>query len=392
MGKHYGFVSVAAHGHVNPTLPLVAELVRRGNRVSYATAEPFHAAVRAAGAEPAAVPFEVSRMPSIRNGQPDSAAIAAKRESALASMTRSFDVLCDRFAGQRLDAICGDVMAPVGAMVAEQLGVPFAALCPTYASNETFSLRTAMIGGAAAESPVAHLDERLQEFAGQRGLTGRYRMVLDEPAPLNLVFLPREFQPHAESFDERYAFLGPSITRRADSGQWRPQGQPLLFVSLGTLFNQQAGFFRQCIEAFTDSDWQVAMSVGRDIDAADLGPVPANFEIRPHFPQLDVLRAATAFVSHAGMNSTLESLYFGVPLIAVPHMPEQEMTARQVEELGVGRRLDPALTTADLLRATVDQVAADEQILSTANRMGVSLRERKSGAERGADLVEKLSS
>jgi len=161
----------------------------------------------------------------------------------------------------------------------------------------------------------------------------------------------------------------------------------VLFISLGTAFNDRPAFFRMCLQAFGDGVWQVAMAVGDRVDPAGLGPVPGNVEVRPSFPQLAVLRHADVFVSHAGMNSTMESLYHAVPLVTVPQMPEQEANARRVEELGLGRRLAPQELTPELLRATVDEVAADEEIRANLAAMRTSIR-KAGGSVAAADAIE----
>jgi MGT family glycosyltransferase len=119
----------------------------------------------------------------------------------------------------------------------------------------------------------------------------------------------------------------------------------------------------------------------------ELGPVPHNIDVRPWFPQPAVLRHARAFVSHAGMGSTMEALYYGVPLVCVPQMIEQEVNAGRVVELGLGVRLDPdGLTAADLSSA-VDTVTADGGVRSALDGMRAAIA-RTGGAGAAADAIE----
>ena len=147
-----------------------------------------------------------------------------------------------------------------------------------------------------------------------------------------------------------------------------PPDGPVLFVSLGTAFNDRPSFYRACLEAFADQG-PVAMAVGQHVRVDDLGPVPGNVDVRSWFPQPAVLRHASAFVSHAGMGSTMEALYYGVPLVCVPQMLEQEVNAGRVAELGLGVRLDAARLTADDLRAAVDAVTGDAAVRAGLDRM-----------------------
>jgi MGT family glycosyltransferase len=173
---------------------------------------------------------------------------------------------------------------------------------------------------------------------------------------LNIVYTSRLFQPFAETFDERFHFVGPTVA----SGTVQRAAQPaLVYVSLGTLFNTDASFYRNCFDAFRDQNVQVIMSVGSNVPEASLGPPPPNFSVQSYVPQLEVLQRASAFVTHGGMNSVSESLYFGVPLVVIPQMGEQETVGRRVEELGAGLYLAKADATAASLRASVERVLAD---------------------------------
>lgn len=115
------------------------------------------------------------------------------------------------------------------------------------------------------------------------------------------------------------------------------------------------------------------LALGERVDPARLGPIPANFEVRPYFPQPAVLRHAAVFLSHTGMNSTMEALLCEVPLVSYPQTPEQTVNGRRVEELGLGRVLTGPLDPREL-RRTVDEVAADPAIRANLTRMARHLR------------------
>ncbi|MFR9731238.1 macrolide family glycosyltransferase [Saccharopolyspora sp. MS10] len=393
MSKHFAFVSMSAHGHVNPTLPLVEELVRRGHRVTYGVGPEFHAAVREAGA----------RLLDTGSSMPDLPTDVAKftpevmrpmMEHRLRDLRAVFPVLREHFERDRPDAVCFDYGEMSGHMLAEKLGVPDVALLPHFAANEQFSLRDVVTkddpDAFDSNNPVLRdFLVRMKELADEFGVTFDPAFLGQvPPSPLNLVFLPERFQLRAETFDDRFRFLGPSVGQRGEV-DWKPRrpDAPLLFISLGTVFNQRPEFFRTCIEAFRDGEWEVAMSIGGVVDVGDLGEIPENFEVRSSFPQPAVLRHASAFLTHTGMNSTMETLYYGVPPIAVPQMPEQAANASRVEELGLGKRLRAEEISAELLRSTVDEVASDEGIRANLVEMRESIRSG-GGASAGADALE----
>ncbi|SDS99849.1 macrolide family glycosyltransferase [Microlunatus soli] len=391
---HIGFLSFPGHGHVNPTLPIVEELVRRGHRVSYAITEEFVAAVEGAGATALTIPG--SPIPAMRGTDP--ARMAGRMQTMIDDALAAFEPVAAAWSADPVDAICYDNMFSTAPMLIEKLDVPGIAYNPSYASNERYSPRQAMMSGFAGQDGGPERFARMRELIG--AASGRVAAFAEQqgvtppaffdatPEALNLVFIPKAFQPQADTFDDRFVFVGPDLGSRADD-DWRPaeSDRPLLFISLGTAFNDRPEFFRSCIEAFGGGRWQVAMAIGRATEVDDLGEIPDNFEIRPYFPQPAVLRHADVFVSHTGMNSTMEALASGVPLVAVPQMPEQQMNAQQVDDLGLGRRLDTETVTAEQLRDAVTAVADDPQLRARVADFATDLA-RAGGATAAVDAIE----
>lgn len=392
---HLAFVSIPAHGHVNPTLPLVAELVGRGHRVSYFTSADFGPRIRYAGAA-----FYTSgeswmaSMPALDPGQrPQAHLMLPIMHRVFEDLRSSFPALVDRLRQDPPDAVCFDAMTLSGGMAAEKIGAPAIALMPTYASNEHFSLRSLMPapppGGADEMAKVALAMARLlAEFAAEQGVRTP-RMFDGPPAPFNIVFIPREFQPMGETFDDRFRFVGPSVGGRDGDGDWVHEGTgPLLYISLGTTpLNRRPDFFRMCLDAFGGSDWNVAMAVGDQTNLADLGAIAPNVQIRPFFPQLQVLRQTAVFITHAGMNSTMEALYFAVPQVAVPQQPEQVATARRLEELGLGRHVAADDVGPDALRAAAAALHTDARVRRNVAAMSEIVRSA-GGSVAAADAIE----
>ncbi|MDF5725483.1 MAG: glycosyltransferase [Rhizonema sp. PD37] len=118
--------------------------------------------------------------------------------------------------------------------------------------------------------------------------------------------------------------------------------QPTLYISLGTIFNEWAEFFPMCFTAFKEKTWRVLKAIGNKVDSSILSKTPDNFIVALHVPQLTVLQHTTVFLTHGGMNRVMQSLYYGVPMIVIPQMPEQKMTAQRVAELNMGLNLEKA--------------------------------------------------
>ena len=114
---------------------------------------------------------------------------------------------------------------------------------------------------------------------------------------------------------------------------------------MGTVNTHMLSFYQNCIAALAHERCQVVLSVGEQTDIKQLGTLPENFDVYPQVDQIAVLKQADVFLSHCGMNSASESLYFGVPLVMFPQTPEQCGVAARIAQLGAGvflKRTKPA--------------------------------------------------
>jgi MGT family glycosyltransferase len=391
----YAMFSAPGHGHVNPTLAIAQELVARGEQVIYYLPEPFRAAVEATGAT--FHPYEWQRSPSSfpapTPGKKADATLMIGRMMEM-MVQQSFDLLprlVDEMRAQQVDVILYDRMFLPANLLSRILHLPAVILNPSYAVNAH--------SGAEQIMPLAKRQAFAEFFASlSKDLTRlcdayqlpHYDFQALMQADLNIVFLPRAFQPGGETFDERFVFVGPSLQEhRHYSGDFpldRLGKRPQLYISLGTAFNNQPAFYRQCFDAFAQSEWQVVLAFGQQIDPAELKNPPANFIVAPHVPQLEILPRSDVFVSHGGMNSTMESLSFGVPLVVVPQMEEQAMTARRVQELGLGLALDMETLTTETLLASVEQIAHDPAFRDHVQEMQREIHQA-GGAPRAVDAI-----
>jgi MGT family glycosyltransferase len=380
------FVCLAGHGHVTPTLPLVAELVRRGHRVEYACGPEFREAIGQAGAQWVAMPGLAPFIPPAQVG-PEIVALWFRH--FFAGLAATYPVLLAHCRAHRPDAVVYDATNWPARLVARRMGLRAVRTIPNLAENETYSqVNDALNSGLKDDPQMAAFADDVAGFAATHGVDLDVAGTMDVVEDLNLVFVARAFQPAGDSFDDRFRFVGAMIGGREQVQSWSsPHPElPLLFVSLGTIFTDRPDFYRTCVEAFGDGHFQVAMTMG-DVDPADVGPLPPTVQVASWYPQLAVLRQARAFITHAGMNSTMEALYYGVPMLALPQMPEQAVNADRVAALGLGLKLDPQAITADALRSAVDQVTVSPVIQANLHRMQAEVRDA-GGAEAGAHAIE----
>lgn len=204
-------------------------------------------------------------------------------------------------------------------------------------------------------------------------------MVKDEN--LNIVAVFPELQPKREMFDQSFKFVGPCIVEKVrnfqitdarlknvidtfpvrDLDETAPNDEPakLVYVSMGTLYNENVKLFENIIDSFRllDNDGakikltqlKVVISVGDNVFKRfenkvkyENYKIPENVMLFPRVPQVEILKRASLFLTHAGQNSTSETIQYAVPMICLPIFGDQPMVADRVcRDLNLGIQFDP---------------------------------------------------
>ncbi|GCE07111.1 macrolide family glycosyltransferase [Dictyobacter aurantiacus] len=391
----YAFLNVPAYGHVNPTLAVAHELVERGEQVSYYLTEAFRATIESTGATFQPYQMDEMRPPQGLTANPQNINISHLLGMLLRTSTIILPQVVERLRAERPDCIIYDFMCPAGYMAAQVLGIPAINLRPSYVPSKEMMSRGPLARAQASGSDLAALQEQLDALSARYDLPSMRPMdIWTHHEDLNICFIPRAFQPGGEAMDdERFLFVGPSIFMRQDAPPFelkRVEGQPVLYISLGTVMNNRPDFFRLCFESFADQPWHVVMAHGPRLDLSALGPVPANFQVASYLPQLEVLQQTSVFITHGGMNSTMESLFYGVPLIVVPQQPEQFMTGQRVSELGLGTALKTDELSVAVLRQAVERVSGDPTIRANVEAMQRTVRS-SGGYRQAADAITRFA-
>lgn len=386
---HIAMFSIAAHGHVNPSLEVIRELVARGHRVTYAIPPAFAEKVAVTGAEPR---LWNSILPTDDEPEKWGTELIDHIEPFLADARQALPQLADAYQGDEPDLVLHDITAYPARVLAHRWGVPLVQLSPNLVAWEGYEEEVGRplfeplkqtprgrayydtFGGWLAENGV---DLSVDDFSGRPGRC--------------VVLIPKVLQPHADRVDESvYSFVGACQGDRADQGTWhRPDSaDKVLLVSLGSAFTNEPGLYRECLKAFGDlPGWHVVLQIGKFVDVAELGEVPGNVEVHSWVPQLDVLRQADAFITHAGAGGSQEGLATGTPMVAVPQAADQFGNADMLQGLGVARHVPKAEATADTLRAAVLGLVGDPEV---ARRLADIRRDMagEGGTKLAADLIE----
>ncbi|APU15482.1 MULTISPECIES: macrolide family glycosyltransferase [Actinoalloteichus] len=396
--RHIACMLYPAHGHTMPAVEVVAELVRRGNRVTCFVGDLGADDIAATGAEIVRYDVPLSVEPPLVDPTVDEIAEASLR--LVVETSAACDVVAARLSDDVPDVLLCDIIFYLpGGVLAQKWDRPVARLLPVFASNEHFSLQERLSVGVDqidfAHPAMQEVDTRLAEFRASHGLTTDDQTgFFPGDTELSLVFIPREFQFQGETFGADHAFVGPCRPRTSllpQESRWSPPGDglPVVLISLGTVDNDRPDFFRVCATAFEDLPWHVVMTIGDKVGEAAVGPLPPNVEVHPWIPQAEVLAHAAVFVCPGGMGSIMGSLSFGVPLVVVPRHPEQYANAERVAELGLGRLLPSDDVTGETLRTAVLAVSDSASVRDRLRDMQADI-ERAGGARLAADHVEEL--
>ncbi|WP_328493253.1 macrolide-inactivating glycosyltransferase [Streptomyces sp. NBC_00414] len=387
---HIAMFSVAAHGHVNPSLEVIRELVARGHRVTYAIPPVFADKVAETGAEPK--PWR-SSLPS-PDDDPSAwgSTLLDNVEPFLADAVQALPQLIEAYEGDEPDLVLHDITSYPARVLAHRWGVPAVSLSPNLVAWEGYEKEVAEPMWAEprkTERGQAYY-ARFQAWLDENGVDLDPDSFGGRP-DRSLVLIPKALQPNADRVDESvYTFVGACQGHRTAQGEWRrPEGaERVALVSLGSSFTKQPAFYRECVKAFAAlPDWHLVLQIGKHVDPAELGELPGNVEVHHWVPQLAILKEADAFVTHAGAGGSQEGMATATPMICVPQAVDQFGNADVLQSLGVARHLPMEEATADTLREAVLAIAHDPEV---ARKLKVIQAEMaaEGGTLRAADLIE----
>lgn len=390
---HIAFVSLGAFGHVNPTLQLATELVARDVRVTYFCTEEFRKVIEPTGAHFVAVPSWMAANDPQKQGKKDDGAddnVAAVVPFLFLNEAGAYiDTVLDTLREDVPDAIVHDFAGIAGTIAADALHVPNVLLYTSYPSNDHYSVAEGF-ASVPADHPLRIVaDDIAKGFVAKYGCRKMtVKEIFDGCGDLNLVMMQKRLVPYAETYDDSFVFTGVQMGKRSTFGTWTApdNGRPLVYSSLGTAFNNWPEYYPILFDVVRDLDVNVFAATGM-IDPASLSNVPKNVELGQMVPQLDLLSQASVFITHSGMGGTGEAIYYGVPMVCIPQMEEQAITARQVQEKGLGLAfLEKDAITSEGLRSAIVRLLEEPSFRDTAAEFSEDMRSL-GGAKASADAL-----
>ena len=383
------FFCIPAHGHTNPTLEVVRELVSRGHQVWYYSYKIMRDKIESAGATFIACDdYDIEHKLSAKDSERLGKDIAFSTKILVDTTLALNDKVCKEMSALKPDCIVSDSMALWGKAAAMKLGIPFVSSTTTFAFNK-HSAKIMKQGFGDLIKMILSVPKTSKQVKRLQDKGYPVKNILDiignDDNTNTIVYTSPQFQPYYETFSDKYAFVGPSI--RHATTEIEKKKDKLIYISMGTVNNDMMPFYKACISALKNTDYQVIMSVGNIVSIEDFGKIPENISVFKEVDQIAVLKQADVFVSHAGMNSVSESLYFAVPLVMFPKTTEQRGVARRVAELGAGIKLDDYREIS--LLTEVNKIIGDISFKKNAVKISEGFK-KSSGAKGAADKIIKV--
>jgi MGT family glycosyltransferase len=407
-------LSFSSPGHYYPLTALGRELQARGHEVVYFQVADLERPVRAAGLEFRQIGRNDFPRGSLRARDAELGrlqGVAALRCGLRGINRKAMMLFRDAPAAirdERIDALLVDQIEMAGGTVAECLGLPFVSVAVALPINLDPSAPPVNLPWSHRTGVWARLRNRVGNtsfdwvFSGVMKTINRQRRAWGLPPArhLNALFsglaqvtqLPAALELPGRRLPPGFHHTGPWTNPEARAPVDFPWGRldpvrPLVYASMGTLQNGILQTFQMIAEACAGFDLQLVISLGGGQDPALLGKLPGDPIVVGYAPQLELIRQSILTISHGGLNTTLESLAQGVPMVVLPVTYDQPGVGTRVEWAGVGRSIPVGRLTVDRLRDAIRTVLANPAYRARAGWLRTSIA-AADGLNRAADLIE----
>ena len=400
-----GFICLDLPGHVNPMSALARQLQARNHEVVF---------LYSSGA--AGLPFVPSpEKDHINENRPETSrkqgedALQFSVRAVLAQTEAILKSLPEIVQANGIDALIIDTVQFYAELGAMQLGIPYVHVSNGVHHDYSGYTPLCMYGWPHETTPVALARNRegvakwtnllesvngsIKAHAERVGLKIDWNDLDSTVSPFaSITQVPRVFDFESSHWPSQFQHTGPFHNgkgRKKVHFPWeRLTGEPLIYASMGTILNGQVDVFRTIVAAVAkNKKVQLVLSIGDQVDPHQLGPIPKNAVIVKRAPQLELLKRAAVCITHAGLNTVLESLAQGVPQVAIPVTYDQPGVAARIAHKGTGVVTSLDKLTADHLAFLLEEVLNNPTYRENAAKLRKAIAEAN-GLSVAADLIE----
>jgi zeaxanthin glucosyltransferase len=416
---HFGIICPEATGHLNPMIALCHKLKQRGHRVTILGIEDSRAKISKAGLK-----FQLIGESDFPTGITEEFFTQLGNLSGLKALKYTlawFDNTAKMrlrdapaiIKAERIEALLVDQATSEGGTVAEYLDLPFVSVCnammlnqetsvPPFNTSWTYDtswrgiLRNKagyalleLVGKSLTKTINEHRQQwNLKPFTNFNQRFSQLAQISQQPQEFEF---PRQELPNCFHFTGPYHYANAVSQEKISFPYDKLTGQPLIYASLGTLQNRLLWVFKMIAEACSGMDVQLIITLGWGNDTGPLPEFPGNPIVVGFAPQLELLQKAVLTITHSGMNTTLHSLSYGVPMVSIPIAHEQPGIANRVAWTKTGKVIPLNKLNKEDLRNVIRQILTENIYRQNALKFQKAIKQA-GGVNRAADIIEQVVS
>jgi zeaxanthin glucosyltransferase len=412
---HFGIICPPYTGHINPQAALGRELQSRGHDVTFLQISDLESKVRSQG-----VNFYPIGETIYQPGSMAETFAQLGKLSAIKALKYSLD-----FCEQMVEIVCQDVpkaiakigiealivdrLEIVGETVAEYLDLPFVTVSCGQVIHRRIDVPPFFTPWRYQNASWAKIRNRVAYYFLDRSCEpilsaiARYRQAWKLPAYSHIYATntrladigqqPPAFEFPIDNLPSHLYYVGPfrnAAPKSVDFPYEKLTGQPMIYASLGSIQNTKEDVFRCIAAACEGLDVQLVIAHGGGMSADTARSLRGSPLVVEYAPQPDILAHASLTITHAGMNTILDSLSYGVPLIAIPITFEQPGNGARIRSTGVGKVLSLQKLSVELLRNAIARVLSENSYKINARKIQQSIQQT-GGAKQAVDIIERVT-
>ena len=378
-----GVICPALWGHLNPMLSLAQELQRRSHQVIFYQIPELETKI----ADKGFTFFPIGKTEYPGNFLPQFVQELGRLKGIeiirywYAEQEKMTRVVCRDIpaliAENPVDLLLVDQVEPAGRAIAESLNIPFITICNALVLNREAAIPPIFTSWSYQETLPGKLRNQIACYLGDSLISGYKKLILNYRSqwglsPLSnhdILFANSSLaqlsqQPMAFDFPRKqlpscFHYCGPFRDNTPSNVSFPYEcltGQPLIYASLGTLQNTRFNIFVCIASACQDLDVQLVISHGGGLTDEQVNQLPGNPLVVSYAPQLELLKKASLTITHGGLNTVLDALSLGVPLVVLPLGFEQPTIAARVKWTKTGEVLEGKQLNSANLKTTIQKV------------------------------------
>ena len=411
---HFGIICPPYPGHLNPLAALARELQSRGHHVTFLQIPDLELKVQLEGVNFYPIGQSIYRPGSIAETFAQLGKLSNKEalRYSLNLCQQMVEIICQdapkAIAATGIEALIVDQLEPAGETVAQYLDLPFicvscaqvihrrADVPPFFTSWSYDNTQWAKIRNQIAYSVLDRscqpILRAINHYRKQWKLRDYCHIYADNSRLAHISQQPIAFEFPICDLPSYLHYVGPLRNPSPQLVSFpyeKLTKQPMIYASLGSVQNTKYSIFHCIAAACVGLDVQLVIAHGGGLNAQAVKSLPGSPLVVKYAPQPDVLAHANLTITHAGMNTTLDSLRYGVPLVAIPITFEQPGTGARIRATGVGEVLSLSKLNTSSLRLTIKRVLSENSYRKNALRIQQSIS-MAGGAKLAANIIEQV--